>query len=149
MQLERHETAAPAFTPRELATVLAALRYWQREGWRSEGHEHDIATCGDTLAPLNEGEIDAMCERLNMASQFPRLAIIVEGGVVQDIVCDRPEMVAACYVIDYDTDDGDAEHLTGVPQQDASDAPAYISDHGQPSPMHADYAEAIRRMVEG
>jgi hypothetical protein len=50
---------------RELATVLAALRYWQREGIHSGGHEQDIAADGDTIKPLTADEIDALCERLN------------------------------------------------------------------------------------
>lgn len=51
---------------REHATVLAALRYWQREGWRSCGHEiEDIATNGGTLEALVAAEIDGLCERLN------------------------------------------------------------------------------------
>lgn len=52
---------------RELATVLAALRYWQREGQMSSGHEHDIATDGDSLEALSNAEIDALCEALNAA----------------------------------------------------------------------------------
>ena len=50
---------------RDLATVLAALRYWQREGWVSSGHEHDIASNGGSLNPLTRDEIDDLCERLN------------------------------------------------------------------------------------
>lgn len=50
---------------REHATVLAALRFWQREGRASGGHEHDIADNGGKLKPLGVGEIDALCERLN------------------------------------------------------------------------------------
>jgi len=52
-------------TPRELATVLAALRYWQREGLLSGGAEHDLATDDGTLKPLGLHEIDALCQRLN------------------------------------------------------------------------------------
>jgi hypothetical protein len=51
---------------RETATVLAALRYWQREGLMSGGYEHDIASNNDTEEPLAEGEIESLCERLNM-----------------------------------------------------------------------------------
>jgi hypothetical protein len=57
------------FTARELATVLAALRYWQREGQSGNSvdtePEQDVATNGGTLEPLAEDEIDALCERLN------------------------------------------------------------------------------------
>ena len=53
---------------RTTATILAALRYWQREGVRSEGHEQDIATDGGRYAPLTADEIDALCERINVAN---------------------------------------------------------------------------------
>jgi hypothetical protein len=51
-------------TSRELATVLAALRYWQRDLESADeiidGGEH----FSDQL-PLSAAEIDALCERLN------------------------------------------------------------------------------------
>jgi hypothetical protein len=60
------EAAAGLQDLRELGTVLAALRYWQREGLMSGGAEHDIATDGDSFAALTAEEIDALCERLNV-----------------------------------------------------------------------------------
>ncbi len=54
-----------SLSPRNLATILAALRYWQREGLMSSGHEQDIASDGDTIEPLAAIEIDALCERIN------------------------------------------------------------------------------------
>lgn len=58
-----------ALSPRELATVLAALRYWQRSsGQNVASIDHallDIATDGGTLSGLTDAEIDALCERLN------------------------------------------------------------------------------------
>ena len=54
---------------RELKTVLAALRYWQREGRFSGGHEQDIATNGGASEPLDGDEIDALCERLNCGEE--------------------------------------------------------------------------------
>ena len=50
---------------RELATVLAALRYWQREGIMSSGMEQDIATNNGTLLALTGSRIDDLCERIN------------------------------------------------------------------------------------
>ena len=53
---------------RELATVLAALRYWQQnlannqdQGPISPDH------FDDKITPLTVDEIDALCERLNRA----------------------------------------------------------------------------------
>lgn len=50
------------FTDRQLATILAALRYWQREGLMSAGFEQDVATNEGTLEPLSAEEIDELCE---------------------------------------------------------------------------------------
>ncbi len=54
-----------AFTSRELATMLAALRYWQQDLANNEGpiSEH---FADDT--PLTVEEIDDLCERINCYS---------------------------------------------------------------------------------
>jgi len=60
---------APKFDSREQATVLAALRYWQRAvvGGRPTFNiaEWDIATGDNTLDPLTVEEIDEVCNRIN------------------------------------------------------------------------------------
>ena len=49
---------------RELATVLAALRYWQRD--LAENEEPPICEHFDErIAPLSANEIDTLIERLN------------------------------------------------------------------------------------
>jgi hypothetical protein len=57
--------SSPTLTSRDLGTILAALRYWQREGLHSGGAEHDIASDGGGLFPLDAEEIDELCERIN------------------------------------------------------------------------------------
>jgi hypothetical protein len=55
-------------TARERDTIIAALRYWQREGQHSAGAELDIAENGreGPRARLSDDEIDALIEtRLN------------------------------------------------------------------------------------
>jgi hypothetical protein len=57
---------------RELSTVLAALRLWQRSnhlGSNADPGLFDIATNGDTLDPLSADEIDALCERINTTGE--------------------------------------------------------------------------------
>jgi hypothetical protein len=51
-------------TSRELATVLAALRLFQREGI---GSHHELADHFADVRPLTDPQIDALCERLNVA----------------------------------------------------------------------------------
>lgn len=57
-------------TSAELATILAALRYYQVKGFGDPANRndaiHDIATDGGTIISLDDAGIDALCERLNM-----------------------------------------------------------------------------------
>lgn len=64
-----NEMPAPAPAPRRLddrqtATILAALRLWQRDTKEIARHYHPIATDGGVV-PLDNAEIDALCEQLN------------------------------------------------------------------------------------
>ncbi len=73
---EHHLRAdAPRLDERELATILAGLRCWQQslEGnclpatWRTCVPDlRDIATNQGSYENLTPGEIDALCERLNL-----------------------------------------------------------------------------------
>lgn len=55
---------------REHATVMAALRYWQREGLNSGGHEiEQIATNAGALEPMDAAEVNRLCERVIMSPQ--------------------------------------------------------------------------------
>lgn len=65
---------------RELATVLAALRYWQREGWVTNGREHDIATDGGKFDPLSADDISKLCERLNTSPAPTKLTLRSPSG---------------------------------------------------------------------
>lgn len=55
-------------TAEELATILAALRYWQRTGITAPDlPEHDIARDCGMLRPLTSRQIDRLAERINFA----------------------------------------------------------------------------------
>lgn len=61
-------------SPRELATILAALRFHQDENLQVTNEIPDqvvreIATDGGCLKPLTAQEIDRLCERLNLAAE--------------------------------------------------------------------------------
>lgn len=64
-------------TLRELATVLAALRYWQSDlklpdmfaSKEFKEIHFTIAQDGGTLEPLTVEEIDKLCERINMGEE--------------------------------------------------------------------------------
>jgi hypothetical protein len=51
-----------------LATILAALRYWQANdrNTAAQAPEYDIASDSGQFEPLGNDEIDALCEQLNV-----------------------------------------------------------------------------------
>lgn len=51
-------------TDKELATVLAALRYWQDDLEENNGHPA-ILEYFEEVDPLSVDEIDELCEKLN------------------------------------------------------------------------------------
>jgi hypothetical protein len=62
--------AGVILTNRELATVIAALRFWQRKGPESNGLELDIAHDGGTIKhALSNHEIDALIVEINMGDR--------------------------------------------------------------------------------
>ena len=54
-------------TPREFATILAALRFWQTNdrNTAAQAPEYDIASDSGQFEPLSNDEIDTLCEQLN------------------------------------------------------------------------------------
>ena len=54
---------------REFSTVLAALRYWQSNPARRALPEWDIATNAGVLEPLDDDEIDELCEQFNCGAE--------------------------------------------------------------------------------
>jgi len=65
---------------RELATILAALRFHQDENLQGGGTipdkaVSDIATDGGMLKPLGFREVERLCQRLNLEEEAPGLRI--------------------------------------------------------------------------
>ena len=117
---------------RQHATILAALRYWQREGLSSNGHEVDIATDGGTLEPLSASEIDDLCVAMN-AFTVPVVVLETEGGAIH---CASSNMPVRVVVLDEDTEGADSENLRQVNGSEVYlidrmlDMPASISGEG-------------------
>ena len=95
---------------RELATVLAALRYWQSKlGKDQEPTDLDHFAEVD---PLTAEEIDALCERLNTGGSLSRkqtIWVTMEGGIIQS-VDGIPEGIRV-RVMDFDVEGVDENEL--------------------------------------
>ncbi len=62
------------FSDRELATVLAALRYWQQDLDAQEPNDEEsgpISPHFDEHEPLSSKEVDELCQRLNTGATDP------------------------------------------------------------------------------
>jgi hypothetical protein len=84
---------------RELGTVPAALRYWQRETDCEVRWQDDIASNIGRFEPLDDGEIDELCERLNRRGK-PRLILEIANGIIDDAYGDT-----ACELLVIDGDE--------------------------------------------
>ena len=79
-------TAALIADPRSTATILAALRYWQRHQANSVGTspnripEDDLATSGGKFDPLRRSDIDTLCETLTQSTEVTVLSISHRHG---------------------------------------------------------------------
>lgn len=55
-----------------------------------------------------------------------RLAVVLEGGIVQSVIADRPDAAPAVAIVDYDTVGQSPEDLCDITQSDGSQSKAYI-----------------------
>ncbi len=102
----------------ELATILAALRFYQREGQGDPSNRRVaiqvIATDGDTQLSLNTEGIDALCERINLDEPV-RCLIGLEGGLITGVTSNvRLEFT----VLDYDVEGCDDNEVMTIPSLD-------------------------------
>ena len=122
-----------AFERRQTATILAALRTMQQVRGECYGGElpediDSIRTNGGTLLPLNDDEIDALCEQINMPAAAPIIVVGCEGGLVQGASSNIEAL--SMIVLDYDTEGADDDEITEIPQSDTVELePAIVGLH--------------------
>src|SRR3990167_100724 len=110
---------------RELATVLAALRLWQRGACGTTGSqalilgaahaELAIASDDESLVPLTAAEIDELCERLNTQQDLPTVVLNIEGGAIHAVASNLP---ARCIILDADVEGSDWSGVTKIDGKD-------------------------------
>lgn len=118
-------------------TVLAAVRAWRETG------TPDLARMLEACEVLE----DAI--ETSETAPAPILAIVMEGGIVTDVVSNHPELFAGIDVItiDYDTGDADESELLAVPQSDGTLYPAFVHDEAVDR-AKIDLPATMRRLEE-
>ena len=74
------ESCQVTLNNQQIATVLAALRYWQRftkiEHRSASPHFEDF----QDVVPLFDAEIDELCEEINSSTQHPIIPFVLEDA---------------------------------------------------------------------
>jgi len=73
-----------------------------------------------------------------------RLAIVLEGGIVQAVIADQPDAAPAVAVVDYDTDGYESEELCSITQSDGSQSKALVVEH-YVEPTHINLDEIFQK----
>lgn len=111
-----------------MATAIQLLKLIQ-DRFPEADPNHELYDSGINGADA----VDFLCEIVPqiiecLSSPPPRVAVVLEGGLVQAIASDRPDEVAPAtfIVVDYDTKDSDeGEKLHEVTQGNGTTAQAY------------------------
>jgi hypothetical protein len=74
---------------RKQATLLAALRLWERSGLGSNVHEMKIATDSGRFEALSAKELDTLREELNGIYSEAKVSISLRNGCVDSVFTDR------------------------------------------------------------
>lgn len=98
------------FDSRNTATILAALRFWQRKGSATEA-EFQLASDDNSFLPLDSDEIDALCEVINTDVTLPTAVVEVNGGA---IYCTRSNMPMRILILDEDLEGTDEERHSRI-----------------------------------
>ena len=80
-------------------------------------------------AALRASGVDVNHTRISTAKPCTRLAVVLEGGIVQAVIADQPDTAPAVAVLDYDTDGYESEELCSITQSDGSQSNALVVEH--------------------
>ena len=77
-------------------------------------------------AALRASGVSPETGRSEPGRRCTRLAVVMEGGIVQSVIADWPEAAPAIAVVDYDIEGQQPEDLCDITQSDGSQSKAYI-----------------------
>lgn len=133
----------------ELATIFAALRFYQSAGQGDPANRSDdihlIATDGDSQISLDAEAIDALCERLNLDVPV-RCLIGLEGGLVTGVTSN---VLLEFTVLDYDVEGCDDDEVMTIPSMDNDGREVEVYKRGfYESEMDPDVVASLYQAIE-
>ena len=103
-----------------------------------------VITSGGQTDPLTSDELDALIASVKKGGS-PRVVIVVDGGLVQEVITDIPVVAT---VVDFDVEGADEEDLTKVPEDRVKGQPPSEKDASISSPPHRVSAHLVTRMLK-
>jgi hypothetical protein len=133
----------------ELATILAALRFYQREGQGEPSNRRDdihvIATDGNTQISLDREGVDELCERINLDEPV-RCLIGLEGGLITGVTSN---VMLEFTVLDYDVEGCDDDEVMTIPSLDVDGKVVDVFKRGfYESEVDPDVVASLHRAIE-
>lgn len=118
---------------REAAIAKAGELFDQGDIWQDSADvpllSDDFEEQGDAGVPLEASKEAVHRNCAELRKRCVRLAIVIEGGLVQAVVSNQPDVAPSVAVIDYDTDGFEAEDLCHITQSDGSNAKVLVVEH--------------------
>lgn len=140
-KLEKREAASTA-------TIMHAADALLKEIAGARGLKIDASGILDPMHPICIMADNLATALKSVPEPKPPLVVVLEGGVVQDIVSSDPSAFGRVFVLDYDTEGSALADLKMIPQEDGSESKAHFSEFGV-SEATIGLDEAIRRHDAG
>ena len=115
--------------------LIEAYRRGETRGGSIDWDELDLAYQAALKAACNNEHPPCV----KTGKRCSRLDIVLEGGIVQSVIADRPGVAPAVAVIDYNVEGHEPEDLCRITQYDGQQSKAYvIESHIEPARIDLD-----------
>ncbi len=105
--------------------LLEAYRRGEAQGGSIDWDDLDLAY----QAALQASGNDVEHNRTRSGKQCTRLAVVLEGGIVQSVIADQPDTAPSVAVVDYEVDGYESDELCHIMQSDGKQSKALVVEH--------------------
>ena len=123
------DASVKAIRRRDAAFLAAKLLVEAYQHGEERGESIDWAELDQAYQVALQATGSIQSDSTRPSRSCERLAIVVEGGNIQAVIADHPDVAPSVAVIDYDTDGFGPEELSDITQSDGSLSTAVVSHY--------------------